>query len=512
MQTLLISVSDKTGLIPFLSVLKQYDTLQIYATGTTATFLAENQFECQTVESLTGFPEILDGRVKTLHPKVFGGILAKNTSSHQVQRASHEIPAFDWVIVNLYPFEKTVASQSEHETIIENIDIGGVALLRAAAKNYNRVSVLANPESYMLAIQALNETEGKIQASQRLQWAKLAFENTARYDALISQYFAQATQQAGATPERLVFNLQKQDDLRYGENPHEKAVWYLQAGQQSPFSQLQGKALSANNISDSYAAFRVVREFPQQPACAIIKHNNPCGVAIGQTLEEAYHKAYQADPTSAFGGVFAFNQPVTDAIAEQLAAQFIEIVLAPSYCEDALTVLAQKKNVRVLVVPSLAEAPSAKPFWQLKDLDSFGWILQENALHHQLPELKRVTQMELPESALADVDFAWSVAKHLTSNAIVIAKEGQTLGLGMGQTSRIGSMTHALAQAGEKAQGAVLASDGFFPATDNIDAAAEAGIIAIIQPGGSIKDVEIIEKADQRQLAMAFTGERCFRH
>ncbi len=512
MKTVLASVSDKNGLIDFLNALQAFDTLRIIATGSTAKFLQESGFVCETVASVTGFPEILEGRVKTLHPKIFGGILAKNTPDHQSTLQSHEIPAFDYVIVNLYPFADVVKSGAPSETVIENIDIGGVALIRAAAKNFSQVAVIAGKEFYPSVTQELQNNQGSLSYGFRKLLAQKAFEKSAYYDSLISAYFSQ--HESSDTPQELSLHFTKMEDLRYGENPHQKAAWYQQADSrfEEPFEQLQGKQMSSNNIIDAYAAFKIVREFPQDPACCVIKHNNPCGVAVAETIEDAYLKAYQADPVSAFGGIFSFNRPVTPQIAEAMTQNFFEIVMAPEYTPEALEVFARKKNVRVLKVPQLTQPQGQEDAWGLKDLGEFGLILQENGSTSEVPELTTVTQQPLPENTLSDVSFAWAIVKHLTSNAIVVVKDGQTVGFGIGQTSRIASMEIALRQAGEKASRAVLASDGFFPATDNIEAAAKAGISVIVQPGGSIKDPEVIETADQHGLVMVITHERCFKH
>lgn len=512
MKTILASVSDKTGLVELLKVVETFDSIRVIATGSTATFLEESGIPCETVESLTGFPEILEGRVKTLHPKVFGGILAKNTATHQSDLQTHQIPRFDMVIVNLYPFESVAKSSTSEAEIIENIDIGGVALIRAAAKNFNLATVIAGPEFYPTVIQEIQSNNGNLSAEFRRMLARKAFEKTSYYDSLISAYLFQA--EADAVPNELTLHLTKIEDLRYGENPQQQAAWYHQAGGNfiKPFEPLQGKQMSANNIVDAYAAFNILREFPQDPACCIIKHNNPCGAAIAKTIEEAYQKAYQADPVSAFGGIFGFNRTVTPEIAEQITQNFVEIVMAPDFTAEALEAFAKKKNIRVLKVPKLAEPHTTGTSWALKDLEEFGIILQESTASRELPELTTVTSHPLPNSTLSDVAFAWAIVKHLTSNAIVIVKDGQTLGLGIGQTSRIASMEIALGQAGEKASGAVLASDGFFPATDNIEAAAQAGISIIVQPGGSIKDPEVIEAADQHGMVMVMTHERCFKH
>lgn len=511
MKTVLVSVFDKTGLVDLLRGFQAKDSLRLVATGSTAAYLTENGFACETVESVTGFPEILDGRVKTLHPKVFGGILAKATPEHQAALDTHAIPRFDIVIVNLYPFAAVVKSGADDAKIIENIDIGGVALIRAAAKNFAHTAILCDPSQYE-SVQEAYQAHGDISVDTRKRLASEAFTHTAKYDSLISAYFFKNEQ--ASLPETLTLQFSKVQDLRYGENPHQQAAWYQQADKaETPvFTQTQGKELSANNILDTHAAIQILREFPKNPACCIIKHNNPCGVAIAETIDEAYDKAYAADPISAFGGIFGFNQPVTATIAEKIKDIFIEIVVAPSITPEAQAILAQKKNVRVLLAPITTQPHPKQATWLVKDLEDSGLLLQETTMSPELPELQTVTQQAPSSTLLSDIAFGWAIVKHLTSNAIAVVKDGKTLGLGTGQTSRIASVEIALKHAGEEAQGAVLASDGFFPATDNIDAAAKAGITVIVQPGGSIKDADVIEAANQHGLAMVLTGERCFKH
>lgn len=514
MKTLLASVSDKSGLVELIQHIRPYVELTIYATGSTAAHLIEAGIPCQTVETLTGFPEILDGRVKTLHPKVFAGLLAKSSDSHQETLKDHGIPAIDFVVVNLYPFEETVQRPNiSMEDALETIDIGGVALIRAAAKNWSRIAVLSSPNQYPKFLDNLKQTQGEGSEAFRRLLAYEAFQHTARYDTAIAQWFTGSDDsEKTSLPMHQPFELTKIMDLRYGENPGQPAAWYRPAlwGTHVPFEQLQGKELSANNIVDAYAAFAVCQSFAHQPSCAIIKHNNPCGVAVGQSLYHAYLKAYEADPVSAFGGVFGFTQTVDIQIAERLTDHFFEIVVAPSYTPEALAHFESKKNVRVLRLAD--EVTIHRSPWMIKDLNEFGLLWQANPFNYDPPTLETVTEKPLPVDRKADVLFAWAVVKHLTSNAIAVAKEEQTLGLGIGQTSRIASTERALIQAGDKAKGAVLASDGFFPAVDNIEAAAEAGIEIIVQPGGSIKDVEVIAKANELGLVMCFTGQRCFKH
>jgi len=513
MKTVLASVWDKTGLIEFLRGLESYEPLRVIATGSTAKYLSEAGFACETVDSVTGFPEILEGRVKTLHPKIFGGILAKDSQAHQAHLEEHAIPRIDYVVVNLYPFEQVSKTSKDESQIIESIDVGGVALIRAAAKNYQQEVVLPNPQAYSTVLEALRDNEGALPHAFRRQLARKAFEHTARYDALIGSYFLR-DEQTGEMPPLFMLPMAKLEDLRYGENPQQRAAWYQQVDSrfERPFEQLQGKDMSANNLVDAYAACKILREFPQDPACCIIKHNNPCGAAIASSIDEAYTKAYAADPVSAFGGIFGFNRTLTETIAQDIVQHFTEIVMAPDFTPQALETLSRKKNVRVLKVPSLAQPHPHAVAWTLKDMNDFGLLLQEETMTSDMPELTNVTTQPMPDHTRSDVAFGWALVKHLTSNAVAVVKHGQTLGIGVGQTSRIASMEIALAQAGENAQGAVLASDGFFPATDNIDAAAQAGISVIVQPGGSIKDPEVIDAANQHGLAMVLTHQRCFKH
>lgn len=521
----LVSVSDKNGLEEFLSGLKKLGELNLIATSSTHKFLVEKGFKCGKVEDLTQFPEILDGRVKTLHPKVFAGILAKDTKAHLDCLKEIEVPALDLVICNLYPFEKKLKEKASDPEMIENIDIGGPSLIRAAAKNHSRVAILCDPSQYKHALAELTKNNGKFTPELKRELAAKAFARTTEYDRQIALYFAKtaSTNGNGKTeapgehlPPALTLNLSQFQPLRYGENPHQAAVWYSGGRDEltfPPFEQLQGKELSSNNITDTYCLVKFLRENAGTPAVCIIKHNNPCGVARGKTIAEAYDKAYSTDPTSAFGGIYGFTEKVTADIARRVNEGFVEIVAAPDYDEDALKAFATKKNLRVLKLTSQILKQGEHDVWHARDLQDFGWIIEKDVEPPVTSsQYQKVAGDDIDKSLLADAEFAWSVVKHLTSNAIFIAKDGCSLGFGIGQTSRIASVKIALEQAGDKARGAVMASDAFFPATDNIEAAAKAGIKVIVQPGGSIKDKDVIEACQKAGITMLFTGQRCFKH
>jgi len=520
MRTVLASVTDKSGLDSFIRRLERFDSLRLIATRSTAQFLEQHGFKCTRVEEMTGFPEILSGRVKTLHPRVFAGILARPSSEDRSCLAEMEISEIDVVVVNLYQFEDKLAEGLTEEQMVEEIDIGGVALLRAAAKNFERVAVVSTPQQYDYIIEQMDASAGKVELAIRKRLAYEAFKRTAAYDAAISTYLGNRLEdklQEGG-PEAVSLTLNKYQDLRYGENPHQSATWYAPAAvgpgttgatEFPPFQQLQGKEMSSNNITDSYALVKILREIGS-PGCCIIKHNNPCGVAIGKNISDAYDKAYNCDPLSAFGGVYGMTEKIDATLAAAIVENFVEIVLAPDFDDAALETFKKKKNLRVLKSRSLM-----KTGWrqQFRDLRDFGWIVetdQEPAVDSS--RFKCVTAIEPDDSYAADVAFAWSVAQHLTSNAIFVARNGRSLGFGIGQTSRIASVNLALAQAGDAARAAVLASDGFFPATDNIESAAKAGIKVIVQPGGSMKDADVIAACDRAGIAMLFTGQRCFKH
>jgi len=532
MRTILVSVWDKTGLAQFLKGMEKFDQLRLIGTRSTSKFLEESGFQCEAVEELTKFPEILDGRVKTLHPKVFAGILARSSKEDRDSLSEHGISEIDMVIVNLYPFEEKLTHNLSEPEMIEHIDIGGVSLLRAAAKNYTRVTVACEPSQYDLILTEMSAEKGQLSHTVRRQLAHAAFQRTSEYDTAIADYFAQSQGPADAPaaiaagaehelPESVNLRLALFQALRYGENPHQAAVWYsdgrfsgTKEGKNNfpPFEQLQGKELSSNNITDTYCLAKILRDIGSPAAC-IIKHNNPCGVAVGKNLMDAFDKAYTTDPTSAFGGIYGFTEKVTKELAEKITQGFIEIVAAPSFEPGALEIFKAKKNVRVLKLRADLLLPTESTSWHLKDLQDFGWIIEKDVEPPvQLAQFQCVTGGQLQNEHIVDAAFAWAVVKHLTSNAIFIAKEGCSLGFGIGQTSRIASVNIALKQAGEAARGAVMASDAFFPATDNIESAAAAGISVIVQPGGSLKDKEVIAACEKAGITMLFTGQRCFKH
>lgn len=541
MKTVLVSVTDKTGLDNFLRRLERFDTLRLIATTSTAKYLEENGFKCTKVEELTGFPEILSGRVKTLHPKVFAGILARPIVEDRSCLAEMEISEIDIVLVNLYKFEDALAKKLEEQPMVEQIDVGGVALLRAAAKNFERVAVINEPSQYDGVIAEMDANGGQLTLGARRKLAYQAFARTASYDSSIAAYLnslvgaenksaKESSDSTEALPEfadKITVNLKRQETLRYGENPHQAAAWYHldneivlpgitssengRATHFPPFEQLQGKEMSSNNITDTYALIKILREL-KDPAVCIIKHNNPCGVAQAADLNTAYQIAYDCDPMSAFGGVYGFTGKVDVSIAERITANFVEIVLAPEFDQAALDLFKKKKNVRVLK-SNINSQLSKMRDWKIKHLGDFGFLVEvDQASPVEALSFTCVTEKQPDPSLQDDIAFTWSVVKHLTSNAIFVAKDGLSLGFGIGQTSRIASTGIALRQAGERARGAVMASEAFLPATDNIEAAAAAGIAVIIQPGGSIKDADVIAACNKAGIAMVFTGQRCFKH
>jgi phosphoribosylaminoimidazolecarboxamide formyltransferase/IMP cyclohydrolase len=515
----LLSVSDKTGLAGFASGLARLG-IALLSTGGTARALRDAGLPVVEIGDYTGFPEMLDGRVKTLHPKVHGGILARRDDhGHVAALEKHAIPTIDLVVVNLYPFRETVASPGcTIDDAIENIDIGGPAMVRSAAKNWHDVGVIVDPADYAALLTELESSGRTLSAATRFALARKAFSHTAAYDGAISNWLTARGPDgsAEAFPDR--FNLQaaKIEDLRYGENPHQRAAFYRDerpaAGGIATFRQLQGKELSFNNIADGDAAWECVKSFAE-PACVIVKHANPCGVATARSALEAYRKAFATDPTSAFGGIIAFNRPVDAATLEAVAAQFLEVLIAPAYTADSLAVIAQKKNVRVLEIAVAAEPPAA----QLDFRRVGGGLLVQTADARNVSpaELKVVTRKAPTPAQLADLMFAWRVAKFVKSNAIVYCADGCTLGIGAGQMSRVDS-TRIAAMKAKNANlslaGSVVASDAFFPFRDGLDVVADNGAVAVIQPGGSMRDNEVIAAADERGLAMVFTGIRHFRH
>jgi phosphoribosylaminoimidazolecarboxamide formyltransferase/IMP cyclohydrolase len=516
----LISVSDKGGLLDFARALSARG-VDLISTGGTHKLLSEHGLRVDEVAAVTQFPEMLDGRVKTLHPTIHGGVLARrDLETHRAALSAHQIAPIDLVVVNLYPFEKTVASGAGFEDCIENIDIGGPALLRSAAKNHAFVAVVTDPEDYAAVLAEMEAHDGATTLQLRRRLAATAYARTAAYDAAISTWFADRNGER--FPRRFALAGAKVQSLRYGENPHQLAAFYA-SGEARPgvatAKQLQGKALSYNNINDTDAAFELVAEF-EEPAVAIIKHANPCGVAVGETLSAAYDLALRCDPVSAFGGIIAVNRALDRATAEKIAALFAEVVIAPSIDEDAAAVFATKKNLRVLTTGGLPDVSAAG--LMLKQVAG-GFLLQDrDSGRIGESELKAVTKRAPSAAELRDLLFAFRVAKHTKSNAIVYAKDGATVGIGAGQMSRVDS-SHIAARKAEDAaqaaglsetltQGSVVASDAFFPFADGLIAAAEAGVTAVIQPGGSIRDPEVIAAADERGLAMVFTGMRHFRH
>jgi len=514
----LISVSDKSGLIEFASALAKFN-VHILSTGGTAKLLADNGVPVTEVSDHTGFPEMLDGRVKTLHPKIHGGLLARrDLPAHMAAIKQAGIEPIDLVVVNLYPFAQTVAKPGcTLEQAIENIDIGGPTMLRSAAKNHGGVAVVVDPADYPSVLEELAKNGGAISAATRFALAKKVFTHTAAYDAAISNYLTGLDPEGRrmAFPERLTMQFEKLQDMRYGENPHQNAAFYRDAtpvpGGLASYHQLQGKELSYNNVADSDAAWECVKTFGEQPACVIIKHANPCGVAVAKTLREAYERAFATDPVAAFGGIIAVNRPLDGATAQAISKQFVEVVISPAVTEEARKALSPKANVRVLEVPAGA---SASPF-EMKRVGGGLLVQSPDRRNVSAADLRVVTKAMPTEAQLEDLLFAWRVAKFVKSNAIVFCGGGRTLGVGAGQMSRVDSARIAVIKAGNAGlslAGSVVASDAFFPFRDGVDVVAQAGARAIIQPGGSMRDDEIIAAADELGLAMVFTGFRHFRH
>ncbi len=510
----LVSVSDKTGIVNFCRALNTLG-IEILSTGGTAKMLSENQVKVTGVADYTGFPEMMDGRVKTLHPKIHGGILGRRGMDDEVMKANNILP-IDLVVVNLYPFEQAIANpQCDLDTAIENIDIGGPTMIRAAAKNYIDVAVIVSPSDYTQVISEIKE-QGGLNLQTRFTLATKCFQHTAHYDTTIATYLSKVA--GDEFPQTLNLQFYLSQAMRYGENPHQKAAFYSEfdpnSGTIGASRQLQGKELSYNNIADADAALQCVKAFTDRPTCVIVKHANPCGVAEADTLLDAYNKAYSTDPTSAFGGIIAFNRELDEAAAaEIIARQFVEVIVAPSISKAAQTILGEKPNVRVLQSGAFSLAKT-----EILDLKkvSGGLLVQEHdAGEVHAADLTIVSKRYPSERELRDMLFAWKVAKFVKSNAIVYAKNGQTIGVGAGQMSRVYSAKIAgikAADEGLKVEGSALASDAFFPFRDGIDAAAAAGISAIIQPGGSKRDDEVISAANEHNIAMVFTGMRHFRH
>ncbi len=514
----LVSVSNKDGIVPFVQQLVSHG-IEIISTGGTAKLLASHAIPVIEISDYTGFPEMMDGRVKTLHPKVHAGILARR-GTDDATLAEQQIGTIDMVIVNLYPFAQVTAqSDCDFATAIENIDIGGPTMLRAAAKNHAYVSVIVDPNDYDKVLTEISVNHGNISDDTRLQLAKKTFAHTAHYDAMIANYlYGHASD--GKFPDIYTVQYDKQQDLRYGENPHQQAAFYREksatTGNISTAIQLQGKELSFNNIADSDAALSCVQAMPAtHPACVIVKHANPCGVALGNDLQQAYQRAFATDSTSAFGGIIALNQTLDSKTAQTIIAnQFVEVIIAPHIDDDAKAILATKKNVRVLQTGHWTVGAATDSLDYKKVVG--GLLIQHNDSGFIADsDLRGVTTRHATEQELKDLLFAWRVAKYVKSNAIVYAKDEQTIGIGAGQMSRIDSAKIAgikAQAAGLTVDGSVMASDAFFPFRDSIDTAATAGITAIIQPGGSIRDKEVIQAANEANIAMVFTGMRHFRH
>ena len=501
----LISVSDKTNIVEFAKGLEKHG-FEVISTGGTYTHLKNNGVSCISIEDVTHFPEILEGRVKTLHPKIHGGLLSKRGNElHDKHVAENNIEYIDLVCVNLYPFEATVKKEGvSEEEIIENIDIGGPSMLRSAAKNFNDVAVVTDINDYAKILEELEK--GGISYETRRALAIKVFNTTASYDAAIANYFNKKDK---LVPERLTLSYNLQDSLRYGENPHQKAYHYVQDNNESyalqNAVQLHGKEMSYNNIQDASAALDILSEF-DEITCIAVKHMNPCGVATGSSVFEAYSRAYEADPVSIFGGIVAVNGKVDKETAEKMHSIFLEIILATDYDEEALEILTKKKNLRIY---KLSEKNNNHE-QQIKSVR--GGILVQDFNDKLADEYESVTEKKVDETQQRDIEFGLKVVKHVKSNAIVVVKGGQTLGIGAGQMNRVGSCKIALEQAGEKARGAVLASDAFFPMRDSADMAADYGIAAIVQPGGSIRDQESIDACNEKGVAMVFSKIRHFKH
>ncbi|OOF22800.1 bifunctional phosphoribosylaminoimidazolecarboxamide formyltransferase/IMP cyclohydrolase [Salinivibrio proteolyticus] len=519
----LLSVSDKTGVVEFAQALAQRG-VELLSTGGTARLLAENGLAVTEVSEHTGFPEMMDGRVKTLHPKIHGGILGRRGQDDAVME-SHQIAPIDMVVVNLYPFAQTVANPDcTREQAIENIDIGGPTMVRSAAKNHADVTIVVNSQDYDRVLTEMDQHQLSLTHATRFDLAIAAFEHTAAYDAMIANYFGTQVpayhhaeeSQDSPFPRTLTQHWVKKQDMRYGENSHQAGAFYTEAQPQeasvATATQLQGKALSYNNIADTDAALECVKEF-EQPACVIVKHANPCGVAIGEDLLSAYQRAYQTDPTSAFGGIIAFNRELDSDTAQAIVErQFVEVIIAPRVSEAAKAVVAAKKNVRLL---ECGQWQARTTGWDSKRVNGGLLVQARDQGMVGLDDLRIVTERQPTDKELNDALFCWKVAKYVKSNAIVYAKDSMTIGVGAGQMSRVYSAKIAGIKAADEqleVAGSVMASDAFFPFRDGIDAAAKAGITCVIQPGGSMRDEEVIAAANEHGMAMVFTGMRHFRH
>lgn len=516
-QRALISVSDKTGLVDFAKELAAHG-VELISTGGTSKALKDAGLKVFDISEITGFPEMLDGRVKTLHPVVHGGLLSlRDNPEHMDTIAKHNIKPIDIVVVNLYPFEATIAKPGvELHDVIENIDIGGPSMIRSASKNYRSVAVVVSPSRYADVIKELKENNGATTFKLRQELAIEAFGHTARYDATIHEYFHHRLSES-KWPNIFTLSGVKLQEMRYGENPHQPAAFYKDKNNNLPTiangKQLQGKELSYNNIMDADAALALVKEF-SKPAVAIIKHTNACGTAVGKDAADAFVKAFEADPLSAFGGILAVNRPVDEATTKTILEKlsFFEIILAPSYDAGALKLFEARKNLRVMTVEGLGSHSEKVPGYHLRRVEG-GFLVQEFDQAAEDKSLHKVITSKQPDPHLMeDMDFGWRLVKHIKSNAIVLVKDGVSVGVGAGQMNRVGSLEIAIKQAGDKAKGSVMASDALLPFRDSVDACAKAGIAAIIQTGGSVRDQEVIDAANQHGIPMIFTTYRHFKH
>lgn len=509
MKRALVSVSDKSNLVPFVSGLVELG-YEIISTGGTKKALEDAGIQTIGISDVTGFPEIMDGRVKTLHPNVHGALLCvRDNPSHVAQIKENNIEYIDLVCVNLYPFKETVQKDGvTHEEIIENIDIGGPSMLRSASKNYRYIPVICDPKDYEKVLNELKE-HGETSLETRELLAAKVFRHTARYDAMIAEYLTNKTNEK--YPESFTITYDKVQDLRYGENPHQTAAFYKNMNPKYSLAnatQLHGKELSYNNIQDGNAAIEILKDF-NEPAVVALKHMNPCGVGIGKDLDEAWDKAYEADPVSIFGGIVATNQKVEVATAEKMSKIFLEIIIAPEFSEEAFAILSQKKNIRLMTLDTTLDVNAQYKVTNVND----GLLVQDLDLHQiTAAELTCPTDRKPTEEELEQLLFAWKVVKHVKSNAIVLVKDNMTIGVGAGQMNRVGAAKIAIEQAQEKAKGSVMASDAFFPMPDTVEAAAAAGVTAIIQPGGSIKDQLSVDECNKHGIAMVYTGIRHFKH
>lgn len=511
----LISVSDKTGIVEFA---KKLDALgvKILSTGGTADLLKKNSVPVRLVSDYTGFPEMMDGRVKTLHPKVHGGILGRrDMEDHMRSMGEHGIETIDLVAVNLYPFEQTIARKDcTFDEAVENIDIGGPAMVRSAAKNFNDVAVVVDPKDYETVLKEMHAHEGSVTLTTKKRLSRDAFTHTARYDSMISRYLTSQAEEESRFPKVFEQSFEKMQDLRYGENPHQSAALY-QHSSAGPSDivlarKLQGKELSFNNILDLNAAWELVTEF-ESSAAVIIKHTNPSGVALNDDQLQAFIQARETDPSSAFGGILSFNRPLKEEVAKEILKNFVEAIVAPGFDKKAVELLASKKNIRLMEMPAINSSRATNRM-DAKRIGG-GLLVQDlDTVTHDPAKLKVVTKKQPSEQEMADLKFAWVVAKHVKSNAIVYARNQETIGMGAGQMSRVDSARLAVDKAQKPLEGSVMASDAFFPFRDSVDAAAKSGVSAIIQPGGSIRDEEVIQAANEHNIAMVFTGIRHFKH